>query len=568
MSISLRVLIIDDSEDDAALLMRELQHSGYDVAFERVDTPDEMRVALAKQTWDVILADYTMPQFSGPAALKLLKEKGIDLPFIFVSGTMGEEAAVAAMKMGAHDYIMKGSLKRLVPAIERELREAQMRRERKRAEEKIQHLAYYDVLTDLPNRSVFYDRLQQAILAGHRETKPLAVLILDLNRFKEINDAFGHHYGDLLLQQIGPRLRSCLRDSDTVARMGGDEFASLLPNANIEGAALAARKILKELEAPYVLEGAALEVKASIGIALFPDHGEDADLLVQRADIAMYVTKQAGGGYVVYTPEQDQQSNRQLALKGKLRHAIEYEEMVLRYQPKLSIQTNQVIGVEALTSWRHPQLGTVLPDQFIPVAEQTGLIKPLTQWVLKEAYRQCREWHQAGLDLPVSVNLSARNLQEVQLPDQIAELFQTNQVGPSFLELEIAESAIMADPVRAMQILARLAAMGIQLSIDDFGTGYSSLSYLKRLPVQKIKIDKSFVVNRVQEEEDVVIVISMINMAHNLGLKVVAKGVENQETMDRLKALSCDEVQGYHISRPLPAAEVTRWLHDSPWKSQ
>jgi len=567
MGTPLRVLIIGDSEKDTALLVHELRRSSYDISFERVDNQNAMKTALANQTWDVVLADYHMPQFNGTAALKLLKDKGFDLPFIFVSDTMGEDAAVAAMKMGAHDYIMKGNLKRLNPAVKRELREAQIRRERKQVEDKIHHLAYYDVLTDLPNRSVFYDRLQQAILAGHREKKPLAVLIMDFDRFKEINDAFGHHYGDLLLQQIGPRLRQCLRDSDTVARMGGDEFAILLPNTHIEGAALATRKILKALEGPYVLEGATLEVKVSIGIALCPDHGEDADLLVQQSDIAMYAAKQTGGGYAVYTPEHDRQTHRRLALKGKLRHAIESEEMTMCFQPQLSIQTNQIVGVEALTRWHHPQFGLIPPDQFIGLAEQTALIKPFTHWVLKTASRQSHKWLQAGLNLPISVNLSARNLQEPQLPDQIAEFLQTDQLAPSMLEFEVAESAIMADPMRSMQILTRLDTMGIQVSIDDFGRGYSSLSYLKRLPVRKIKIDKSFIMNRVMDEEDVVIVLSMINMAHNLGLNVVAVGVENQETMDRLAALNCDAAQGYHISRPLPAAEFTSWLSESSWGS-
>ncbi|HUK56951.1 MAG TPA: EAL domain-containing protein [Nitrospiria bacterium] len=565
MGIPLRVLVVEDSEEDASLLVTELQRGGYDVTFERVDTSTAMVVALNKQTWDIVFADYTMPNFSGAEALAHVKERELEVPFIFVSGTMGEETAVEAMKSGAQDYIMKNNLKRLLPTVELQLHTAAVRRERRRADEAVHYLAYHDVLTDLPNRNVFYDRMQQAILTGYRERKPLALLLLDLNRFKEVNDTFGHHCADLLLRQIGPRLRRCLRESDTVARMGGDEFAILLPNTHVEGASLTARKILKTLEAPFLLGEATIEVGVSIGIALHPDHGEEADVLYQRADMAMYVTKQAGGGYAVYVPEHEQQSPRRLMLTSKLRHAIEYGELSMHYQPQLSLGSNRIIGVEALSRWLHPDLGAIPPDQFIPLAEQTGLIKPFTQWVLKTVGRQHEEWKEAGMTLPISVNLSARNMQETQLPDQISELVQTGGILPGLLGFELTESMIMANPMRAMQILGRLNTMGIPLSIDDFGTGYSSLGYLKKLPVKTIKIDKSFIVDRVENQDDSVIVKSIINMGHSLGLEVIAEGVEDQHTQDRLASLGCDAVQGYHISWPLPSGEMTSWLKESPW---
>jgi len=563
MGIPIRVLIVEDSENDAALIVRELQRGGYDPTVERVDTPVAMVIALNKQTWDIIFADYTMPNFSGMDALALVRERELDVPFIFVSGTMGEETAVEAMKAGAQDYVMKSNLKRLLPTVERQLHAAAVRRERKRSEETVQYLAYHDVLTDLPNRAVFYDRLQQCILTGYREKKPLTLLLMDLNRFKEVNDTFGHLSGDLLLRQIGPRVRRCLRESDTIARMGGDEFAILLPNTHVEGASMTARKILKALEAPFVLGEVTIDVGVSIGIALYPDHGEEGDALVQRADMALYVTKQAGGGYAVFAPEHEQNSPRRLMLTGKLRRAIEYEEMSMHYQPQVSLKTNRVVGVEALSRWLHPELGSIPPDQFVPLAEQTGLIKPFTQWVLKTVCRQYEEWKGMGLTLPISVNLSQKNLQETQLPDQVAELVQIGRMPAGLLEFEITESMIMSNPMRAMQILTRLNTMGIPLSIDDFGTGYSSLGYLKKLPVQKIKIDKSFIVDRIEDEDDNVIVQAIINMSHSLGLEVVAEGVEDQLTKDRLSALGCDSAQGYHICRPLPAAEITHWLKGS-----
>lgn len=566
MGAPLRVLIVEDSEDDTALLLRELQRGGYDTIHERVDTPEAMNTALDRQNWDIVFGDYSMPHFNGIAALKLLRGRGFDMPFIFVSGTIGEDAAVAAMKNGAHDYIMKGNMKRLVPAVERELREAKMRQEHKQAEEMVQHMAYYDTLTGLPNRNMLYDRLLNAIRTDAAEGKPMALLLMDLDRFKEINNTLGHHRGDLVLQQVGLRLKRVLFEPDVVARLGGDEFAVLLPRlAVVEHINIVVQKILKALEAPFTIENIPIAVEASIGIALYPDHGGNPDSLLQRADVAMYAAKQTGSGYVIYDAKVDQHSPRRLALMGELRHAIDGNQLILHYQPKIDLRTNHVSGVEALIRWQHPQYGFIPPDQFIVPAEQTGLIEPLTQWVLNTALRQCKAWHQAGLSITVSVNLSARNLHHPQLPDQVTDLLQNYGIAASQLVVEITESAIMVDPVHAMETLKRLNKIGVRISIDDFGTGYSSLGYLKRLPVQEIKIDKSFVMDMGTDEDDTVLVISIINLAHNLGLKVVAEGVEKQEIWEQLAAFGCDAAQGYFWSRPLPPAELTRWLGESPY---
>jgi diguanylate cyclase (GGDEF)-like protein/PAS domain S-box-containing protein len=438
--------------------------------------------------------------------------------------------------------------------------------ERKTHAAALEYQALHDTLTDLPNRTLVLDRLRQAIHAAGRESKPLALLLMDLDRFKDVNDALGHHHGDLLLKLVGPRVLGVLRESDTIARLGGDEFAVLLPGTDIDGATVTAQKILEALDRPFVVEGFFLDIGASIGIALFPEHGEDVDMLMRRADVAMYSAKQSSSGYAVYISEHDRHSPRRLALMGELRHAIERQEFILYYQPKVDLKTRRAIGVEALIRWKHPQHGLIQPDEFITLAEHTGFIKQLTFWVLSDALRQWRVWHQSGIDLSVAVNLSARNLQDLQMPDQFAELFRNTDVEPRKLELEITESAIMADPSRAMEILTRLRSKNIRFSIDDFGAGYSSLGYLKKLPIDAVKVDKSFVLGMAANADDAVIVRSTIDLAHNLGLKVVAEGVESQETLDRLAAMGCDAAQGFYLSRPIPAEELTHWLTESPWR--
>ena len=562
----LRALIVEDSLEDATLLSHELRRGGYDVIAKRVDTKTGMVTALQEQTWDIVFSDYSMPQFSGTQALTILRESGLDLPFIFVSGTIGEDKAVAAMKVGAQDYIIKGNLKRLIPAVDRELREAKMRQEKKSADETIRHLAYYDPLTDLPNRIFLHDRLNEAITHAQQNSTQVALLLIDLDRFKEINDTLGHHQGDILLKSVGSRIGGVLRVSDTIARLGGDEFAVLLPAMDFRGPLLVADKIKKILELPFDIAGLPIDVEASIGIALYPNHGSDAHLLIQRADVAMYAAKKNGSGCIIYSPDHDQYSPRRLALMAELRRAIEQGQLLLHYQPKVNLVTGRVSGVEALVRWKHQEMGIIPPDQFIPLAERSGLIKPLTSWVLDQALGQCREWHQAGMEISVAVNLSVRNLLNLELPDQVAEVLQRHGVLPGCLELEITEGSIMVDPERAREIVTRLNKMGVQLSIDDFGTGYSSLSYLKNLPVHWVKIDKSFVSHMMSNESDAVIVRSTINLAHSLGLKVVAEGVESQAICDRLLDLGCDAMQGYHISRALPTNELISWLGESPWE--
>ena len=429
----------------------------------------------------------------------------------------------------------------------------------------LESLAFADPLTKLPNRTLFHERLQQAIEEAKRDYRPFALLLMDLDRFKDINDTLGHQVGDLLLQQVAARLRSKLRDIDTVARMGGDEFAILLPAVSDKHATMAARMLLQALRAPFRIQEQSLDIGASIGVALYPDHGVDANILIQRADVAMYSAKHANSGHALYDSKLDQHNSTRLTLLGELRHAVEQEQFVLYYQPKVNLKTFQVTGVEALVRWNHPREELLLPDTFIPLLEQTGMIRSLTPWVLNESLRQGQMLQDKGVPITISMNLSVRDLQDPYLADAFAEQLAALQISPHWLELEITESAVMTEPERALEVLTRLSAMGLRIAIDDFGTGYSSLSYLKKLPVNTIKIDKSFVIGMVRDENDAAIVRTSVDLAHNLKLEVVAEGVENEETLNRLGELGCDTAQGNYISRPLSAEELAVWLKQSSW---
>jgi diguanylate cyclase (GGDEF)-like protein len=426
----------------------------------------------------------------------------------------------------------------------------------------LEHMAMHDALTGLPNRALLQDRLQQAIFVGQREEKELALLMMDLDRFKEINDTLGHHIGDLILKEVGKRLPGVLRKSDTFARLGGDEFAVVLPSTDADHAKQTALKLLKALEDPFVVDDHNLHVGASLGIVFYPDHGEDAFTLLKRADVAMYVAKNNQSGMAIYNPEHDQHSIKNLVLVTELRQAIERENLILYYQPKIDFRTDSVRGVEALVRWNHPKHGYIEPDNFIPLAEYTGLIKPLTSWVLKTAISQYNNWIRDGVDekIVVSVNLSSISLLDPLFSEELEGLIKTSGIKPENIELEITESAVMTDPEQAMETVKQLRALGTKLSIDDFGTGYSSLAYLKRLPVNEIKIDKSFVMNMIADENDEMIVRSTIDLAHNLGLDVIAEGVDSGEVWSKLHELKCDGAQGYHICFPLPAKELIRWL--------
>ncbi|HEX4777349.1 MAG TPA: EAL domain-containing protein [Acidimicrobiia bacterium] len=446
---------------------------------------------------------------------------------------------------------------RLVAGASRNLRrQAELNRE----------LATHDALTGLPNRTLLRDRVEQAVRATHRTGRHVALMLLDLDRFKEVNDTLGHHHGDLLLQQVGPRLSAALRDSDTVARLGGDEFVVLVPDvASPTDATAIAEKIASTFDAPFTLDGVALDVDTSIGIAITPDDGDGFDQLLQRADVAMYVAKESHVGVNRYNPEHDAHSPTRLALLGELRRAIEDpDQLILHYQPKADVTTRRIVGVEALARWQHPTRGLVAPNDFIPAAERTGLIKPLTHRVLTIALAQARRWADAGVELRVAVNVSARCLLDLDFPTQVRALLDEHGVDATMLELELTESTIMSDPGRALEVLTSLHDMGVLLSIDDFGTGYSSMAYLKELPVDELKIDRAFVTGIADGGSDAAIVRSTVELARNLDLCVVAEGVETERVWNQLVQLGCDVAQGYYLSRPLPAEDLLAWLSTDP----
>ena len=424
---------------------------------------------------------------------------------------------------------------------------------------RLKHDALHDALTGLPNRVCFDAAVRDAI-DRRAPGRKLAVMLMDLDRFKEINDTLGHHHGDRLLQEIGGRLKTTLGTEFAIARLGGDEFAILLDDlTDGEEARTAATTILGLVQAPFPIGDLSLDVGASIGIALCPDHGEDAPTLLQRADVAMYGAKESDE-IEFYSRERDHYSPKKLALVGQLRRAIDEDELQVYFQPKADLNSNRVVGAETLIRWPASNGGFIPPDEFIPLAEHTGLIRPLTRQVLKKAIGQRGKWAQMGLDLKLSVNLSVRDLLDTELSSYIESLLHEHDLEFSCLMLEITESSIMNDPAKTIEVLAGFHALGIALSVDDFGTGYSSLTYLKQLPVSEVKIDKSFVTNVTSDPNDAAIVRSVADLGRHLGLSIVAEGVEDRAAWDTVRALGCTLAQGYHLARPLPAREFEAWL--------
>jgi len=563
----LRALVVEDSDDDTALLVHELKRNDYDPVYARVETAESMHMQLSTYPWDIVFSDFSMPNFNAFDALTLLHNSGLDLPFIIVSGTIGEDRAVTAMKSGAHDYILKGNLRRLGPAVDRELREARVRQQRRQADETIYRLAYIDPVTGLPNRTRFRELVKEKIVSGQLEGRIIALLLMDLDHFKEVNDTLGHDRGDQLLQQVGLRLRKALFAPDVIARLGGDEFGILLQRLAVpDDIRHVINKLHDSLEVPFMIDGIPIVVEVSIGVALVIEHSSDVDVLLQQADIAMYRAKRTASDYVVYEPKFNLYSPERLGLMAELRDAIEQNQLLVHFQPKLDIKTGRIVGNEALVRWQHPRLGMVPPDKFILPAEQTGLINPLTRWVLNDALTSCRLARNDGIRLRVSVNLSARLLHDPQLPRMIAEVLDNTGTEPGLLMLEVTESAIVLDPKRAGENLVALNRMGTLISIDDFGTGYTSLASIRHLPVNEIKIDKSFVFNMLTDKKDEMIVRTVIEFGHNFGLTVVAEGVETQAVLDRLNALGCDEAQGYFIGKPMAHGQLKDWFSTSPYK--
>lgn len=682
----LRVLVVEDSEDDALLLVSCLERSGFATDWQRVQSETELVAALV-QHWDLILSDYTMPGFTGVRALDLVRARDQDVPIIFVSGTLGEATAVEAMRKGAQDYVVKGNLARLVPAIERELREAALRRERRRSEQErarlvailevtpdlvaivapdgmldylngagrrvlgldmraeltgrclrdifpehvaqyllteafpaacrdgfwsgetvmqppgavedvpfsqvvlahrsadgtvdylstvardiserkrleveLQYQATHDRLTGLPNRFLLADRLASDLAHARRHGGYVAVMFLDLDNFKRVNDSLGHAAGDALLQQVAARLQGCLRPTDTVARHGGDEFTVAIGDLNrVEDVLAVLRKIRAAFERP--LHAGSQEVFAtfSIGIALFPHDGPGVEDLLRNADTAMYRAKAGGRNqYRFYAPDMNARGHELLALDADLRRALELEQFQLFYQPQVDLRTGTVVALEALIRWRHPERGLVSPAEFLPLLEDTGLILPVGEWVFRRACADARVWCQLGPHpLRVSVNVSALQFTDPRLPTTVRRILTEERMPAGSLEIEITENLMMRDPALAGETLRALQALGVSVAVDDFGIGYSSLSYLKNFPLDVLKIDRTFIRDLTEDADDATIVEASISLGHKLGLAVVAEGVETQAQLDFLRAAGCDRAQGYWLGRPQPAEEIAGLL--------
>jgi diguanylate cyclase (GGDEF)-like protein/PAS domain S-box-containing protein len=681
-------LIVEDAEDDALLLVRSLRQAGYALTFRRVDAADAMAYALAEQAWDLVVSDYSMPNFSALAALKVLKKSGLDIPFIVLSGNIGEETAVESMRAGAHDYVMKGNTARLLPAIDRELREAASRRQRRHAEEtlleseqrfrsiflnaitgmatlsadgrflqvnpafckmlqypeaeligestydfthpsdvaltrrlfqeaavglrqsvdyekrfmckdgetlwahvtttwlfddqqrvtycislvhditphlqaqqEIRQLAYFDTLTGLPNRQLFRERC--ADLLNQAGKSPVGILILDLDRFKGINDTFGHDVGDQLLQEFSERMANCLEKGAILARLGPDEFAVALPDVDSpEYLSVLAEKILLVLSAPIKLQDQLLYCSASIGLALYPTDGSTIDTLIKHAGVALHKSKEQGvGSFRFYSPEMNLVTCQRLAMETHLRQALERQELSLHYQPQIDLGSGRVIGMEALLRWDSPAMGSISPARFIPLAEETGLILPIGEWVLETACKQARQWHQAGFaGLRMAVNISGCQFKQADFIDRIDRILQATDLDPEHLEIELTESIVMEHSEETLLTLTDIKVRGIKLAIDDFGTGYSMLSYLKYFPIDRIKIDRSFVRDITTDSDDAAITEAIVVMAHSLKLKVVAEGVETVEQLEFLRRCGCEEAQGYYFSRPHPIDRAELFL--------
>ncbi len=537
------ILLVEDNPADARMVKELLAEDSPAFEVIHVTRLAEAIECLAHREISGVLLDLSLPDAYGLEGVARLRAVAPSAPIIIMSGNEDESLAVAGVREGAQDYLVKGRVEGDV--LTRALRYAM---ERKRTEDRLTYLAHHDVLTDLPNRVLFHDRLDQALRSAGRDAGRLAVLQLDLNRFKAINDTFGHAAGDGVLAAVAERMKKVIRASDTVARFGGDEFAILLPGADEAGALRVAHQIRAALHPPIELGEREVTVGASIGIALYPEQAMHAETLLHDADVAMYIAKAAGGGAVVYAIEQEERNDLARTLAGELRAAIGSGQLRLHYQPIFDCAAGRVQRVEALVRWQHPTLGMLSPDRFIPMAEQTGAIAGLTLWVLEESLRQCRSWREEGLTLGVSVNVSMHTVQDRQFPDLVSALLRRYDLPPALLTLEITERSLMTEPERVIGVLGALAALGVRIAMDDFGIGQSSLGALSRLRLHEIKIDRSFI-SQVDTEQGAAMIGFMLGLGSALGLGVVAEGVETRDTWEWLQGMRCPAIQGY-LHRP------------------
>ena len=569
-----KLLIIDDEEQIRHLLM-DLLGSLYDCC--TASSAEEALAALSEQTFDLVISDIDMGRMSGLELVPRVHSLSPDTVVVMISGNQDIEFAIQALRVGAFDYITKPiDLRHVEASVERALKHSELLKEKRRYKEQLEELlqqrtaqvdwlAYYDTVTQLPNRALFEDRLTQACSIAKSTGQSLGVLFISLDQFKKVNDSLGHAPGDSLLREFAERLKSCITKSDTVARFGNDEFALLKTQIDGTKDVIEAIGLLSQvLKFSFDLPGHELYATASVGVSMFPIDGEDCHTLLKNAGAALYKAKKSGGAnYQFFTADMHELATRRLALETNLRRAIQNEEFLIHYQPRVSVDSLAITGVEALVRWQHPQFGLVSPSEFIPLAEDTGLIVPIGEWVLRQACEQNRRWQDMGFaPIQVAVNISGRQFHDRDLSQTVVRILNESGLAPHHLELELTESSIMQNEEFAANVLTRWRNMGINISIDDFGTGVSSLASLKRLPIGALKIDQSFVRDATMDPDDAAIVMAIITLAHNLRLRVVAEGVETEEQLRFLQLLRCDEIQGYFFSKPL-AAEKLVSLFDS-----
>jgi diguanylate cyclase (GGDEF)-like protein len=558
-----RVLLVDKEEQDCVLTRQLLsQAGGRGFVLEWIPGYEGALETMRRNAHDVYLLDYRLGERTG---LELLREAiydGCKAPMIMLTPQADLSIDTEAIKAGAADSLVKDQINGTL--LERSIRYAI---ERKRADERMAYLAQFDSLTGLANRALFKELLSLALARAERNGTHLALMFLDLDRFKVINDSLGHDGGDQVLKIVAERLRSRTRKSDTVARLGGDEFTVVLEGIHTaHDASLVAQELIDIVSLPITVQEQELFVTPSIGIAIYPQYGGDPESLIKNADMAMYRAKRQGRNtYRFYTTDTDGKASKNLALDSSLRRALDRGEFLLYFQPQVEVETRQVIGVEALLRWQHPERGMIYPEEFIPLAEENGMIVPIGEWVLRSACNQNKAWQQAGLKpVYMGVNLSARQFRQKSFIAMVAAIMEESQLDPKYLDLELTESLLFESNGASASRLADLKSLGINISIDDFGTGYSSLSYLKCFPISTLKIDKSFVGDIPKNTEDAAIASGMIALAHGLQVKVTAEGVETQAQLDFLRDRGCDFIQGHFITPPVPEQEVLPWLQGNP----
>ena len=563
---AVRILIVDDSEDDAELVAARIRQRYGDAVFDRVDCAEDMVRAIVDGHWDLVIADHSMPRFDSLGALEVVKSSGKDIPLVIYSGHLEQDTGIAAMQRGAKDFVAKDS-PRLIPVVEREIENGRIRRAKERAEESVVQLANYDELTRLPNRGLFCELVQRMLASPYNSGARGMLAYIDLDRFIRINDTFGYPTGDALMRQVAERLQGLADDHTVVARLGQDEFAVYAHGVENDMAAQAlTERVMRRLLPAFVQSGQEFFITGSAGVSLYPRHGATVDVLLKNAETAMFEAKKQGRNrHGFFRDEMQSGASQQFRIENDLRQAIERQQLALVYQPIIDVASGAIVGTEALIRWHHPDMGTLGPARFIPVADETGMILDIGHWVLRTACAQTVAWQRAGhRNLRVAVNFSAAQFRDEGVAEQIEAVLRDTGLPPGSLEIEITETVAMHDAETSIETLRRLKRAGIRISIDDFGTGYSSLAYLKRFPIDILKIDKSFVRDIDRDPEDAAIVRAIATLAHVLKLEVVAEGVEDAAQLRFLADEGCDRVQGHWFSQAVEPGAVPGLLAQSP----